>query len=234
MMKMSASESRPGPAAPTPAPRRRTRQLDRRPALLAALHAAGRPLDVAEAADAVGISASTARFHLSLLVTAGQIVRTPAREGTVGRPSWRYAPAPDVTETDGAYRELARVLAARLGDDPGAATAAREAGRRWADAVQGGPPTAAADGDAAVASLTEVLGRLGFAPEAHQRADEILLRACPFESVAREHRSVVCSVHLGLVEKTAETIGGGLGVEGLEPFRDDEPLTCAVRLRRTS
>lgn len=234
MMKMSASESRPDPAAPTPARPRRTRQLDRRPALLAALHAAGRPLHVAEAADAVGISASTARFHLSLLVTAGRVIRTPARAGTVGRPSWRYAPAPRAAETDGAYRELARVLAARLDDQPGAAAAGREAGRRWADAVRGQAPSVAPDRESAIASLTDVLDRLGFAPDAHPAADEILLRACPFESVAREHRAVVCGVHLGLVEQTAETIGGGLRVEGLEPFRDDEPLTCAVRLNHSS
>lgn len=227
---MSSRESRPAPAAQ--AARRRQRQPDRRPALLAALRDAGRPLDVAEAAAAIGTAESTARFHLSLLVSAGQVRRTALRGGSAGRPAWRYEPAPPVDAPSGAYRELARVLAERLEGEAGAAVAAREAGRRWAATLPDPRPAAAEDADGAVTSLVQALGALGFAPEASPPADEIVLRACPFEDVAREHRAVVCGVHLGLVEEAAEAIGGGLAVEALEPFRTEQPLTCAVRLRR--
>lgn len=213
---------------------KRTRKTGRRASLLAALRDAGRPLTVEEAARASGIAESTARFHLSLLVTAGEAERTPVRSGSAGRPSWQYAaasrPRRPATADDRPYEELARVLAAQLDGKAGAAEAAREAGRRWAEVL---PPEAlrhAAGREAAIGSLADAFDRLGFAPDRPVSPNEIVLRACPFEAVAREHRAVVCSVHLGLAERTAAAIGG-IGVDGLEPFRTERPLTCAVRLR---
>ena len=223
MMEMSAVESRPG----------RTRHPDRRSALLDALRGADRPMSVEEAAAAVGVAASTAQFHLALLVSGGLAMRTQVRSGAAGRPSWRYAPAADEPSAVGApepYRELARVLAAQLGEEAGAAAAAREAGHRWADetaALDGGERPGADD---PAAAMTVILDRLGFAPEAGED-DEILLRSCPFEAIARQHRAVVCGVHLGLLERTAAAVGG-LVVKGLEPFRSEQPLACAVRLSR--
>jgi predicted ArsR family transcriptional regulator len=223
MMEMSAVESRPG----------RPRQPDRRSALLNTLRASDRPMSVEEAAAAVGVAASTAQFHLALLVSGGLAKRTQVRSGAAGRPSWGYAPAavePSAVGAPEPYRELARVLAAQLGEEAGAAAAARQAGRRWAaeaPALDGGDTPGADD---PAAAMTVILDRLGFAPEAGED-DEILLRSCPFEAVAREHRAVVCSVHLGLLERTASAVGG-LVVDGLEPFRSEQPLTCAVRLRR--
>lgn len=230
------------PTSELPRSPRRTRQPDRRPTLLAALHDAGHPLDVAEAAAAIGTTELTARFHLSLLVSSGQVVRTPVRRGSAGRPSWQYAPAPEPAATGSSpapstaesYQALARVLAASLDDRAGAAAAAREAGWRWADAVPAEALAPAADAAGAVDELAGVLERLGFAPEPAPADDEIVLRSCPFEAVAREHRSIVCGVHLGLVEQAAASIGGGIAIEGLEPFRTDRPLTCAVRLRQAS
>jgi predicted ArsR family transcriptional regulator len=218
--------------------------------VLAALRASDHPLRVDEVAAAVGIAVPTAQFHLSILIGSGLAQRAPQRSGSAGRPSWGYlaadpaqasarasagtgagasgaadAPAP-------AYQELARVLAAELDGRDDAAAAARDAGRRWAGAMpsEGGPPRRPPDPEAAMASLSGVLGHLGFAPESRPAAGEILLRACPFEAVARVHRSVVCGVHLGLVEQAAAAIGG-IAVDGLEPFRSTLPLTCAVRLR---
>jgi predicted ArsR family transcriptional regulator len=230
MMEMHKRESRHPRRTPRP------RQADSRSVLLDALRAAGHPLTVAEAAAAIGTAESTARFHLSLLVSAGLVERTPVRSGSAGRPSWLYGAtliAPPPAETPTPYQELARVLAAQLNGEAGAAAAAREAGRRWADAV---PPAAlapAASAPEALDSLAGMLDGLGFAPDAPS-GDEIVLRACPFEAVAREHRSVVCSVHLGLVERAAKAIGGGIEVAGLEPFRSERPLACAVQLRRTA
>jgi predicted ArsR family transcriptional regulator len=233
MMEMHERESRHPRRTPRP------RQADSRSVLLDALRAAGRPLTVGEAAEAIGTAESTARFHLSLLVSAGLVEKTPVRSGSAGRPSWLYglvpvapaSPASAVSPTP--YQELARVLAAQLDGEAGAAAAAREAGRRWADAV---PPAAlapAASPPEALESLAGMLDGLGFAPDA-PAGDEIVLRACPFEAVAREHRAVVCSVHLGLVERAANAIGGGIEVAGLEPFRSERPLACAVQLRRNA
>ena len=123
------------------------------------------------------------------------------------------------------------MLAAQLDGNSGAAEASREAGRRWAEAQSADPVPQASSPAAAIAALTDAFDRLGFAPDRPTRANEILLQACPFESVAREHRAVVCGVHLGLAEQTAAAIGGGLGIDGLDPFRSEQPLTCAVRVR---
>ena len=207
---------------------RATRHPDRRSAVLAVLRSTRRPLRVDEVAAAVGTADSTAQFHLSMLVNAGLAVRAPLRRGSAGRPSWQYDAAPEPGPAP--YQELARVLAAQLGEADRAAAAAREAGRRWAAHVPAAREPAADAADA-VARLAAVLDGLGFAPPPAPDLDEIVLRACPVEAVARENRAVVCGVHLGLVERTAAVIGGGIAVAGLEPFRSERPLACAVRLR---
>ena len=213
----------------------RTRRTGRRALLLAALHDAGRPLTVEEAARAIGIAESTARFHLSLLVSAGEAERTPVRSGSAGRPSWQYSEfagprAADPPDT-APYQELARVLAAQLDEATGAAEAAREAGRRWTEALPTDAVRPAATPAAAIGALVDAFDRLGFAPDRPSRPDEIVLHACPFESLAREHRAVVCGVHLGLAERLAASIGGGIAIDNLDPFRSEQPMACAVRVR---
>jgi predicted ArsR family transcriptional regulator len=229
MMKMSSVEPR----------SRRHRRPDRRSAIVAVLRAADGPLGVEQIAVATGIAESTAQFHLSLLVGAGQVLRAALRTGSAGRPAWRYK-VPDGTSTAAPavasapatpYVELARALAAQLGAGADADASARDAGRRWAEVLPLGAERPASGPEEAAASLSAVLGRLGFAPELQAAAGEIVLHACPFEAVAREHRQVVCSVHLGLVERAAAAIGGGVAIIGLEPFRTDHPLACAVRLQ---
>jgi predicted ArsR family transcriptional regulator len=220
---------------------------DSRSALLAALQAAGHPLGVTEAAEAIGVGESTARFHLSLLVSAGLVTRTADRRASAGRPFLRYAPAdpPGPVAVDeapvpaaqsgstapGRYEELAGLLASQLDGtvDPGAA--AREAGRRWMPELPAVADAARARGDGPVAVVTGLMDRLGFAPERVAGSDEIRLRACPFEAVARRHRAVVCGVHLGLLEQTVAGLGDGTVVGRFEPFVTEDPLLCVVGLR---
>ena len=211
----------------------RPRQVDRRSALLDALRAAAGPMRVAELAAAVGVAEPTAQFHLSMLVSSGQVARTRARSGLAGRPSWRYSAAPE-TSPALPYEQLARLLAAQIDAGAGSAEVAREAGRRWAEAIPDGSLSPAADHDGAVAALTGVLDGLGFRPDVRRSGAEVVLRACPFVAVAREHRGVVCGVHLGLLDRAVAAIGGGLAVDGLEPFTSDEPLACLVRLSATA
>lgn len=207
-----------------------------RSALLAALRAARQPMSVGEAAAAIGTAESTARFHLSMLVSAGLVTRMAERRASAGRPSWRYAvvrtarPAP--SGSPDRYEELAGVLAGQLAGTAGAAAAAREAGRRWAFEAASVAPAGDPELDAAraTAAITELMDRLGFAPERPVIGGELRLHACPFESVARQHRAVVCSVHLGMLEQSVATLDAGLAVAGLEPFQADDPLTCVARL----
>ena len=230
-----------------------------RAALLAALQGAGHAVSVTEAAEMLGLRPSTTRFHLDLLVSAGLVDRRAERRATAGRPRIRYtartgaagvgpgtaAPASPAGEDsptgEDEYQRLASVLASQLSglDDP--ARAAREAGRRWVEAAGvtsetvdvvpdagAGPLTA----DEAVAAVGGLMDRLGFVPDLPVVEDRILLRRCPFEAVAREHRAVVCGVHAGMLEQTFERLGGAVGVAELEPFAVDDPLLCVVRLRR--
>jgi predicted ArsR family transcriptional regulator len=230
-----------------------------RAALLAALQGAGHAVSVTEAAEMLGLHPSTARFHLDLLVSAGLVDRRAERRATAGRPRIRYAartgavgvgpgaeppasPAGDASLVrEDEYRRLASVLASQLSDLDDPARAAREAGRRWVEAAgitseaigvvpDGGMGTLAAD--EAVTAVGGLMDRLGFVPDLPVVGDRILLRRCPFEAVAREHRAVVCGVHAGMLEQTFERLGGAVKVAELEPFAVDDPLLCVVRLRR--
>ncbi len=220
---------------------------DSRSTLLAALQAAGRPLGVAEAAEAIGVGESTARFHLSLLVSAGLVTRTADRRASAGRPFLRYAPAQPPGRVAGdesaafppeasapapdRYEELAGLLASQLDGTADPAALAREAGHRWAPELPAVIDEARARGDGAAEVVIGLMDRLGFAPERVAGSDEIRLRACPFESVARRHRAVVCGVHLGLLERTVAGLGDGTVVDRFEPFVTEEPLLCVVGLR---
>ncbi len=214
---------------------------DSRASLLDALRAADHPLSVGEAAAAVGIGASTARFHLSMLVSAGLVTRTSERRASAGRPALRYAPASAPAAQDlptavaGAepldrYEQLAGVLAGQLAGSADAVTAARTAGQRWSAELMGDGHVTIDDGGDTVSALLSLMDRLGFDPEPGATSGEILLHTCPFESVARQHRAVVCGVHLGMLEQTVAELGGELAVAALEPFVQDEPLLCIARL----
>jgi predicted ArsR family transcriptional regulator len=214
---------------------------DSRAALLDALRAADHPLTVAEAAAEVGIGESTTRFHLSMLVSAGLVTRTSERRASAGRPALRYAPAPtpaapeDPTTVAGAepldrYEQLAGVLAGQLAGSADPLAAARTAGQRWSAELMGDGHYALEAGSDTIATVLSLMGRLGFDPEPGAVPGEILLHTCPFESVARQHRAVVCGVHLGMLEQTVAELGGDVTVEALEPFVEDEPLLCITRL----
>ncbi len=130
------------------------------------------------------------------------------------------------------YERLARVLSAQLSglDDP--ASAAREAGRRWVDALEVTPAAPGSlDAEGTTAAVAAVMERLGFAPDT-PGPDRIVLRRCPFEAVALDHRAVVCGVHAGMLEHTFERLGGEVQFGGLEPFAGQDPLACVVHLAR--
>lgn len=222
--------------------------------LLDALRRAGRPLSAEQAAELVGLHPNTARVHLERLLEVGFVRRLRESRTRPGRPRVLYASAvpdgfdrPDDRRADrpedvhdgpagtGApsvdgYKVLARVLAAELAAGPDAAHAAEEAGRRWAAATGGRDWPRRPDREQTLAATLAVLDDLGFAPTRTRDGAEILLHRCPFEELARDHRGVVCGVHLGLIEGTVERLGGPVRVGGLEPFREEDPLLCAVQL----
>ncbi len=187
------------------------------------------PVGVPEAASAVGLHPNTARVHLERLVEVGLLARTQAPSTGPGRPRALYSGVrPD--GDDAGYRELATLLAAQLAAQPGARALAVEAGQRWAAATGGVPLDAGGD---AAQRLTSLLDGLGFAPALRKDDDAIDLHRCPFEQVARGNRTVVCGVHQGLLDGALAQMEGEVRLAALEPFADELPLRCVVRLAST-
>lgn len=210
----------------------RVLRSESRSALMDLLRAAGRPLSVVEAAGRVGLQPSTTRLHLDLLASAGLVDRTVERRATAGRPRIHYAasPARDGTTLDD-YEGLASALAGQLSGSPDPVSAAREAGRRWSEALAVPADTVPATPEAAVEAVATLMDRLGFAPDRPAGANRLDLRHCPFEAVARQQRGVVCGVHEGVLEETFRRLGGHVEVARLDAFAVDDPLLCVVHLR---
>jgi predicted ArsR family transcriptional regulator len=227
-------------AAPAESEAYRALAAPSRRALLSALVRAGRPVDAAEAAEAVGLHRNTARVQLETLVSAGLLRRRAEKRDARGRPRVLYEPTRSGSEqvpagrppaSSASYRELARMLALQLAEFPDVRDAAIRAGRRWAAAIDERPlPAAPLSAGDAMDMITEMLDRLGFDPEADDAGQRILLHRCPFADVARENRAVICGIHLGMLTGTAERLDAPLAVASLDPFAADDPPLCIVRL----
>jgi predicted ArsR family transcriptional regulator len=213
-----------------------------RQALLAALQRVDGPLDAGEAGASVGLHPNTARAHLEVLCSVGLVERRMEDRSRRGRPRVLYEVAAAVRgsldrgrarEADAGYRELARLLAQRMSELPDVPSEALRAGRRWATVLGDvALPTERLSAAETIGVATDLLDRLGFEPrpEPGTGGGRIVLHRCPFEEVARESRSVVCGIHLGMLKATVERLDSPWGVVGLEPFVSDEPSMCTVQL----
>jgi len=203
-----------------------------RRAVLDALRRSATPLDAQTIAAGLELHVTTVRFHLEQLEAVRLVHRSHGADGRRGRPRIRYvataAPAAPAAPAEDGREQLIDALAGALADgDDGGRSRSVAAGRTWADAI-----VADAAGDDGidhdeVATLVRVLDGLGFDP-ARGDSDEIRLRACPFRDAARNHPQVVCSVHLGLVERVLAQGGRDRRPE-LLPFV--EPEVCLITMR---
>jgi len=204
-----------------------------RVAVLEVIRADG-PLDVQAIATKVALHPNTVRSHLDQLIKAGLVESSVSSRATPGRPRLSFAAPPGTTPgPEDSYRTLAGILAAAIGasaSEPGAAAA--DIGERW------GQDAARAAGDVAdpldetgvLDRLVGLLDDIGFAPTvgaAHEGKDAglavnsstvIELHRCPFAEVAREHRDVVCGVHLGLLRGALGELHASRTAVRLEPF----------------
>jgi predicted ArsR family transcriptional regulator len=199
--------------------------------LLEVLRAADGRLDVPAMAAATGLHPNTVRFHLDVLVRAGFVQESREstdRRKTRGRPRTVYAPAASPGGDEG-YRLLAEMLVTHLAEaDDGAA--AERAGYAWARRVMPHSPARPDGAAAATRRVTALFTEMGFdpTPAPHEQGHRILLRACPFLSLAEAHPGVVCALHLGLLRGLVERATADKIDARLSPFV--EPRLCAVDL----
>jgi predicted ArsR family transcriptional regulator len=199
-------------------------------------------LDTAALAQRLGLHVNTVRTHLNLLDDAGLVVANAEDRDRPGRPKLLYraaagdgplAPGP----AEGGYRFLAQILASYLDATSNDSSAAAErAGHAWGSFIVDKPaPFSEPDAEGAIAHLVDLLDRFGFAPELDRSEPldpAIVLRRCPFLEVAREHRDVVCAVHLGLMRGALEELGVDVRARDLIPWATDE--TCIAHLTVTA
>lgn len=195
--------------------------------LLAALEAAGRPLGVRELAASIGLHPNSVREQLQWLMDAGLVTSEAAPPSGRGRPALRYRARPD-PDGEEPYRVLSRVLVEELGRSPDAGPASTSAGERWGRAMTDSMGAPMASGDA-IRRLIRILDDAGFEPEAPaDPTAPFRLHRCPFEALARDHETVICGVHLGLMRGALRALGAPLDAVRLEPFV--EPSVCLAHL----
>lgn len=191
-------------------------------------------LGVQDIAERVALHANTVRFHLDRLVTEGLVLRHVEERSEPGRPRLAFTAAPrtDSSRDQRSYRLLAQILASFVtGAVPDAPAQATEAGRRWGHYLTERPaPYRRTTEQEAVAELLRTLDEVGFRPELSPEGPHgrVLLRHCPFLEVAEEHRDVVCSVHLGLMQGALAEMRAPVTADRLEPFV--APSLCVAHL----
>lgn len=202
--------------------------------ILQVLRQATEALGVQELAEQVGLHANTVRFHLERLVTDGVVARHVEERTEPGRPRLAFTAVarPGTHGDQRSYRLLAEILASFIVEAvPDAAAAAIEAGRTWGHYLTERPaPYRRTGEEESVAELLRILDGIGFVPELSPSGDrrQIWLRHCPFLEVAREHRQVVCSVHLGLMQGALAEMRAPITAGRLDPFV--EPSLCVTHL----
>jgi predicted ArsR family transcriptional regulator len=167
----------------------------------------GEPVGRNEVAEAVGIGRTLAAFHLDRLAEAGLLevsyARRSGRTGPgAGRPAKLYRRSVaehEVTLPPRRYQAAAELLAEaveRAGADDPLFAAAHRHGRSIG--------AAAAEDD-----LVALLAEQGYEPE--RQDDSIVLRNCPFHTLARDFPPLVCGMNVAILEGLVEGLAAGRG-----------------------
>lgn len=184
------------------------------------------PVTREEAAEATGVSRSLAAFHLDKLVDAGLLragYQTPPDQprgrGRSPKVYWPSGDALAVTIPERRYELIAGILADAISDDTAEADAAahRHARRRGHDL---GVRFAASG-----TGLAAALESLGFEPQAAE-ADRLLLRNCPFHSLAAQHTALICGLNHAFVGGLVD----GMGATDVQARLAPRPGACCVEL----
>ncbi len=202
--------------------------------VLECLRSSPEPLDAAQVAERVGLHANTVRSHLRVLAEARLVSGTREERHRPGRPRLVYEATPEqqpVGQPAG-YRLLAEILASYLaGSGEDSTERAEQAGRAWGRyLVDRRPPFASSSAEEDVGAVVRLLEEFGFDPrlESADHGHRVLMQHCPFGEVADSYRTIVCSVHLGLIQGALSELGAHVETETIEPFV--EPGVCAATL----
>jgi predicted ArsR family transcriptional regulator len=205
--------------------------LGRRRDVLRVLRAANAPMTIVAIADMLDVHPNTVRFHLDNLVSTGRVEQVaPDRKGP-GRPALMFR-ATKRMDRGGPrrYRVLAEILSIGLAADRNPSAKALAAGRAWGRQLQPPPRTAATIGaEESIEHLIDMLDDLGFAPE-RRGEEQVGLRHCPFLELAETRKTVICPIHLGLMQGALETWRAPVTVDRLDAFA--EPDLCLAHLSR--
>ncbi|OBJ70118.1 transcriptional regulator [Mycobacterium colombiense] len=206
----------------------------RRRAVMRLLRASPDPMSIAGIAGVLGVHPNTVRFHLDGLVSDGQVENVELDRKGPGRPPLMFRAVRQMDRGGPRhYRLLAEILATAFATERDPGPKALAAGRAWGqkmDAELHPVPEDADVAEEAIAHLIDVLDELGFAPERRVSDGEqqVGLRHCPFLELAENRSSVVCPVHLGMMQGAMETWGAPVSVDRLDPFV--EPDLCLAHL----
>ncbi|MGH7548799.1 MAG: helix-turn-helix transcriptional regulator [Gemmatimonadales bacterium] len=204
-------------------------------------YVASRPGDVSreEAARALRTSRALAAFHLDKLVEAGLLEvtfrRLSGRSGPgAGRPAKLYRRSSaqlEVSLPPRRYQLAASLFAQTLAEAARPATLARleRAARRFGHRLgrearrQAGPRPSR---DRLLNHAEAVLRAHGFEP-CRDGGGQLRLRNCPFDGLARDHRTLVCGMNLSLMRGLIS----GLGLRGVAAALDPQPGMCCVAFK---
>jgi predicted ArsR family transcriptional regulator len=157
--------------------------------------------------DAVRLSPSTLRFHLTRLIARHAVEAVPRPRAGRGRPPMAYrALAPQRADDDAGYRALADLLIEQLATQPRHGDDFERAGQAWARHLTQRPGQDQDSPPSPFDRLLDVLHRTGFQPRPDPTRTSIELHHCPFADLAQT-RPEVCTVHLGLLHGALQELG---------------------------
>ncbi len=172
---------------------------------------------ISELVAATALHPNTVREHLQRLIDDGYVVAETERRSTRGRPRVLYSAADGAASSSPIQRRKVQESADR------------------GDLMRRVLPHAGTDlGTAAlhqIDALVDDLFDAGFDPLVDEDRLTIDLTPCAQAEAQAAHRSVLCGVHLGIMQSVLAEAGGPLAVEGMRHSCD--PRECVVQLLRT-
>lgn len=169
---------------------------------------------IAEIVESTSLHANTVREHLKRLIDDGYVISAAEDRKTRGRPRVLYSAADGGSASSAVQQRKVR--------------AAAERGDLMRRVIPGIAPELDTAALHQVDALVEDLIDAGFDPLVNETELTIDLTPCAQATAQADHRDVLCSVHLSLMQGVLNEAGGPLSVDGMRSSCD--PRACVVQL----